>query len=109
LHLGIYSLRHIPALIQQLPAPTTLPHNNQVIDKKVLAKLKQRVKSTTTIAIEKWTAAIDSGHRIDSGASFTAPSRLQEDSEHENPHSCIVSRNVLAKNTTDPTHRCVDK
>jgi len=46
---------------------------------KGLAKQKQHDKSTTTIAIEKRTAAIDSGRRIDPGASVPAPARPQEE------------------------------
>jgi len=51
------------------------------------AARKQRVKSTTTIAIDKRTAAIDSRRRIDPGASFPAPARPQEEGAHENPRS----------------------
>jgi hypothetical protein len=54
---------------------------------KDLAKQKQRVKSTTTIAIKKRTAAIDSGRRIDPGASIPALARPQEEGAHENPRS----------------------
>jgi hypothetical protein len=56
---------------------------------KVLAKQKQRDKSTTTIAIKKRTAAIDSGRRIDPGASVPVPvpARPQEEGAHRNPHS----------------------
>ena len=44
-----------------------------------LLKQKQRDKSTTTIAIKKRTAAIDSGRRIDPGASVPVPARPQEE------------------------------
>ena len=54
---------------------------------KVLAKQKQRDKSTTTIAIRKRSAAIDSGRRIDPGASVPVPARPQEEGAHRNPHS----------------------
>jgi len=56
--------------------------------KKVLAKQKQRDKSTTTIAIKKRTAAIDSGRRIDPGASVPVPTKPQEEEgAHRNPRS----------------------
>jgi len=50
-------------------------------------KQKQRDKSTTTIAIRKRTAAIDSGHRIDPGASVPAPARPQGEGTHEDPRN----------------------
>ena len=52
-----------------------------------MAKQKQRDKSTTTIAITKRTAAIDSGHRIDPGASVPALARPQEEGVHEDPRN----------------------
>jgi len=52
--------------------------------KKVLAKQKQRDKSTTAIATTKRTAAIDSERRIDPGASVPAPVRPQEEGAHTN-------------------------
>jgi hypothetical protein len=52
---------------------------------KVLAKQKQLDKWTTTIATKKRTAAIDSGRRIDPGASVTALARPQEEGVHTNP------------------------
>jgi hypothetical protein len=52
---------------------------------KVLAKQKQRDKSKTTIATTKRTAAIDSGRRIDPGASVPALVRRQEEGMHTNP------------------------
>jgi len=54
---------------------------------KVLGKQKQRDKSATTIAFKKWTAAIDSGHRIDPGARVPAPARPQEECAHRNPRN----------------------
>jgi len=51
---------------------------------KVMTKQKQRYKSTTTIAIEKGTAAIDSGLRIDPRGSVPAPARPQEEGAHRN-------------------------
>jgi len=71
----------------------------------VLAKQKQRDKSTTTIAIEKRTAAIDSRCRIDPGASVPAPARSQEEGAHRNPRSGVGSRKGLAENATEATHR----
>jgi len=60
--------------------------DNQKI-KKVLAKQKQRDKSTTTIATTKRTAAIDSGRRIDPGASVPALARPQEEGTYTNPRN----------------------
>jgi len=76
---------------------------------KVLAKQKQRDKSTTTIAIEKRTAAIDSRRRIDPGASVAAPARPQEEGAHRNPHNGVGSRKGLAENATDATRRPTSK
>ena len=53
----------------------------------VLAKQKQRDRSTTTVAIKKWMAAIDGGHRIDPGVSVPAQARLQEEGAHEDPRN----------------------
>jgi len=75
----------------------------------VLAKQKQRDKSTTTIAIEKRTAAIDSRRRIDPGASVPAPARPQEEGVHRNPHNGVGSRKGLAENATDATGRPTSK
>jgi len=72
---------------------------------KVLAKQKQRDKSTATIAIEKRTAAIDSRRRIDPGASVPAPARPQEEGAHRNPHNGVGSRKGLAENATTRTER----
>ena len=68
---------------------------------KVLAKQKQRDKSTTTIAIKKRTAAIDSGRRIDTGASVPAPARLPAECTHRNPPNGVGSGKGLAENATD--------
>jgi hypothetical protein len=72
---------------------------------KVLAKQKLRHKSTTTIAIKKRTAAIDSRRRIDPEASVPAPARPQEEGAHRNPHNGVGSRKGLAENATDATRR----
>jgi len=42
-------------------------------EKRVLAKRKQRNKSTTTAVIDKWTPAIDRWHQIDHKIKFPAP------------------------------------
>jgi len=63
----------------------------------VLAKLEQRDKSTTTIAMKKRTAAIDSKLRIDPGASVEAPVRPQEEGAHGNPRSGVGSRKGLPR------------
>jgi hypothetical protein len=76
---------------------------------KVLAKQKQRDKSTTTIAIKKRTAAIDSRRRIDPEASVPAPARPQEEGAHRNPHNGVGSRKGLAENATDATRRPTSK
>jgi hypothetical protein len=68
-----------------------------------LAKQKQRDKSTTTIAIKKWTAAINSRHRMDPGASVPAPARPQEEGAHRNPHNGVGSHKGLAENANDKT------
>jgi len=72
---------------------------------KVLAKQKQCDKSTTTIAIKKRTAAIDSRHRIDPRASVPAPARPHGEGAHRNPGSGVGSRKGLAENATDATTR----
>jgi len=66
---------------------------------------KQRDKSTTTIAIKKRTAAIDSRRRIDPEASVPAPARPQEEGAHRNPHNGVGSRKGLAENATHATRR----
>jgi len=76
---------------------------------KVLAKQKQRDKSTTTIAIKKRTAAIDSRRQIDPGASVPAPARPQEEGAHRNPHNGVGSRKGLGENATDMTRRPTSK
>jgi len=76
---------------------------------KVLAKQKQRNESTTTIAIEKRMAAIDSRRRIDPGASVPAAARSQEEGAHRNPRSRVGSRKGLAENATDATRRPTSK
>jgi len=68
---------------------------------KVLAKQKQRDKSTTTIEIKKRTAAINSRRQIDPRASVPAPARPQEEGTHSNPHNVVGSREGLAENATD--------
>ena len=65
----------------------------------------KRDKSTTTIAIKKRTAAIDSRRRIDPEASVPAPARPQEEGAHRNPHNGVGSRKGLAENATDATRR----
>jgi len=70
---------------------------------------KQRDKSTTTIAIEKRTAANDSRRRIDPGASFPAPARPQEEGAHRNPHNRVGSRKGFAENATETTRRPTSK
>jgi hypothetical protein len=76
---------------------------------KVLAKQKQRDKSTATIAIKKRTAAIDSRRRINPGASVPAPARPQEVGAHRNPHNGVGSNKGLAENSTDTTHQPMSK
>lgn len=58
---------------------------------KVLAKQKQRIKSTTTIASGIRTVAIDFGRRIDPGARFPAPGGLPEEGTHNNPWTVVDS------------------
>jgi len=53
----------------------------------VLAKQKQRDKSTTAIATIKRTPAINSERQIDPGAIFPAPARTQEEGAETNPHN----------------------
>jgi hypothetical protein len=64
---------------------------------KVFAKQKQHDKSTTTIAIDRWMAAFDSGRRIDPGGSVQALARPQEEGAHQDPHKGVVITQRLGK------------
>jgi hypothetical protein len=90
--------------IQKKPVDEKI-FNTELPPNEVLAKQKQRDKSTTTIAIKKRTATIDSRRRIDPGASVPAPARLQNEGAHRNPHNGVGSRKGLAEDATDGTRR----
>jgi len=72
-------------------------------------KQNQRNLTTTTIAINKGMAAIDSRHRIDPGLSVTAPARLEEEGAHRNPHNGVGCNGGLAENATDTALRPTGK
>jgi len=101
----------ITMMIEQGPKTYRAHQRNRSHQKKgsALAKQNQRDKSTTTIAMKKRTAAIDSRRRIDPGASVPAPARPQEEGAHRNPHNRVGSRKGLAEKATDATRRPTSK
>jgi hypothetical protein len=93
-----------------LPEPDIIaPLRHLQARNEVLAKQKKRDKSTTTIAIKKRTAAMDSRRRIDPGARVPAPARPQEEGAHRNPHNGVGSRKGLAEIATDAKRRPTSK
>jgi len=72
--------------------------------RKVLAKHKQHDNSTTTIAMKKWTAAIDSRHRVHPVEHVPAPARQQDEGAHKNPRNGVALCDGLADNASDARH-----